>query len=301
MLPHKELQRPSIAFTVDGVDWDKVLKAVRENPSDFAFKVHPYLGWTQEQVNERIRKVKDITELGNIPDGWFSIEKKGVASGEYHEYASIGFFLTPREGGKIQAHFQHSAHVPDCDCTDVRDLTYGEVEARRQAVIAWKFIKKNIAGFEDAYITKVTPELRIRETRRILGDYYLTEDDVAEAKKFKDVIGKDCYQAGGHHIKTSTMLTPDARFPKDGGSSDIPYRCLVPKEVEGMLVAGKPVSTDNTTYKRFIVSTMVTGQGAGVAAAICAKKDLTPRQLEQDLTEVQNILVEQGAVLFGTH
>ena len=300
-LPREDLQRPSIAFTVDGVDWDKVLQAIRENPSDFAFKVHPYLGWTEEQVHERLKQVKDITELGNVPDGWFSIEQKGVESGEYHEYASIGFFLTPREGGVIQAHFQHSSHVPDCDCTDVRDLTYAEIESRRQIVIAWNFIKKNIPGFENAYVTRVTPELRIRETRRILGDYYLTENDVAEAKKFEDVIGKDCYQAGGHHIKTSTMLSPTARFPKDGGSSDIPYRCLVPKNVENLLMAGKPISTDHTTYKRFIVSTMVTGQAAGVAAALCAKKGVTPRQLEEDVAELQEILVKQGAILFGTH
>ena len=299
--PREELQRPSIAFTVDGVDWDKVLKSVKENPSDFAFKVHPYLNWTEDQVHERIKRVKDIAELGNIPDGWFSIEKKGVANGEYHEYASIGFFLTPREGGVIQAHFQHSSHVPNCDCTDVRDLTYGEIEARRQIVIAWNFIKKNIPGFKNVYITRVTPELRIRETRRIIGDYILTSDDVAEAKKFKDAIGKDCYQAGGHHIKTSTMLSETARFPKGGGSSDIPYRCLVPKDIENLLVAGKPVSTDNTTYKRFIVSTMVTGQAAGVAAALCAKKGITPRKLEEDVSALQEILVQQGAILFGTH
>ena len=300
-LPKEDLMRPSIAFTVDGVDWDKILKSIKENPNDFAFKVHPYLKWTQEQVNERIKQVKDITELGNVPDGWFSIEKKGVESGEYHEFASIGFFLTPREGGVIQAHFQHSSHVPNCDCTDVRDLTYGEIEARKQCVIAWKFIRKNIPGFENAYIARVTPELRIRETRRIIGDYYLTEDDIADAKKFGDVIGKDCYQAGGHHIKTSTMLSETARFPKDGGSSDIPYRCLVVKNVENLLVAGKPISTDNTTVKRFIVSTMVTGQAAGVAAALCAKMGVTPRGLEKDVSKLQEILVKQGAILFGTH
>jgi hypothetical protein len=300
-LPKEELMRPSIAFTVDGVDWDRVLKSIRENPDDFAFKVHPYLGWTQEQVNERIKQVKDITELGNVPDGWFSIEKKGVESGEYHEFASIGFFLTPREGGVVQAHFQHSAHVPNNDATDVRDLTFAEVESRRQAVVAWKFIRKHIPGFEKAYITRVTSELRIRETRRIIGDYYLTEDDIAEARKFGDVIGKDCYQAGGHHIKTSTMLSPTARFPKDGGSSDIPYRCLVPKNVEDLLVAGKPISTDKTTVKRFIVSTMVTGQAAGVAAAVCAQSDTTPRQLEKDVSRVQEILKKQGAILHGTH
>jgi len=102
-------------------------------------------------------------------------------------------------------------------------------------------------------------------------------------------------------MKMSTMLDPNAIYAKDGGSTDIPYRSLVPKNVEGLLVAGKPICTDETTYKRFIVSTMVTGQAAGVAAAICAKKGFTPRQLEGDLSEVQEVLVKQGAILYGTH
>ena len=299
--PRNKLMRPSIAFTVDGVKWDKVLSYIKENPKEFEFRTHPYLKMSNKEMWEHIKAIKKIEEIGNVPDGWFSIVDKGIKKGEMHEFGTVGFFLTPREGGVIQAHFQHSAHVPDCDGTDIKDLTYGEVESRRQAVIAWKFIKKNIPGFEKSYITRVTSELRLRETRRILCDYKISVKDVATARKFKDVIGKDEYQAGGQHMKRSTMLDPDAIYPKDGGSTDIPYRSLVPKNVEGLLVAGKPICTDETTYKRFIVSTMVTGQAAGVAAAVCAKKGVTPRKLEKDIKEVQDILVKQGAILFGTH
>ena len=297
----EQLMRPSIAFTVDGVDWDVVLKYIKDNPKEFEFRTHPYLKMSDEEMWKQIKAIKKIEEIGNIPDGWFSITEKGVKNGEMHEFGTIGCFLTPREGGVIQAHFQHSAHVPNCDGTDVRDLTYGEVESRRQAVMAWKFIKKSIPGFEKAYITRVTPELRVRETRRIMCDYKMTEEDIAAARKFKDVIGKDEYQAGGQHMKHSTMLDPKAIYAKDGGSTDIPYRCMVPLNVEGMLVAGKPICTDESTIKRFIVSTMVTGQAAGVAAAVCAKKGVTPRQLEKDVSEVQDILQKQGAILYGTH
>jgi hypothetical protein len=296
-----QLMRPSIAFTVDGVDWDVVLNYIKENPKEFQFRTHPYLKMSDAEMWKQIKSIKKIEEIGNIPDGWFTITEKGVKNGEMHEFGTIGCFLTPREGGVIQAHFQHSAHVPNCDGNDVKSLTYGEVEARRQAVIAWKFIKKHIPGFENAYITRVTPELRVRETRRIMCDYKMVEQDIAAARKFKDVIGKDEYQSGGQHMKTSTMLDPNAIFAKDGGSTDIPYRSLVPLNVEGMLVAGKPICTDETTIKRFIVTTMVTGQAAGVAAAVCAKKGITPRQLEADVSEVQDILVKQGAILFGTH
>lgn len=301
-LPKEKLQPHTISFTVDGVDWDRVLKYIKENLNEFIFRPHPYLNWTQEQIHERMKKVNDITEIGEIM-GWVSLREEAMAKGEWHGYSGVGFFLTPREGGVIQAHFQHSSHVPNCDPTDVRDLTYGEIEGRRQIMIAWKFIKKYMPGFEKAYITRICPELRIRESRRIIGDYVLTGEDVVQARKFEDVIGKSSFPKGGHHTASTKTLTLDENheYPKDGGSHDIPYRCLVPKNVENLLVAGKPISTDRDAYHRFLQQTMVTGQAAGVAAALCVKKNITPRELEKDVSELQKILLQQGVILYGTY
>ena len=180
-LPKDQLQPHTLSFTVDGVDWEKVLKYVKENMDEFAFRPHPYLGWTKEQMHERIKKVTDIAEIGEI-EGWLSFRDEAMAKGEWHGKAGVGFFLLPREGGVIQAHFQHSNHVDKCDPTDVRDLTFAEVESRRQNVIAWKFIKKYMPGFENSYITRVCTELRIRESRRIMGDYVLKNDDVVRVR-----------------------------------------------------------------------------------------------------------------------
>ncbi len=306
ILPREQLQPHTISFTADGVDWDKALSYIKENPDEFSFErflINPFLNWTKEQLLERIKNIEDITELGEIM-GYYSLRDAALAKGEWHEYSGVGFFLTPREGGVIQALFQHSSQVPNCDPTDVRDLTYGEIECRRQIVIAWKFIRKYMPGFENAYITRLCPELRIRESGRVIGDYILTTQDVLESRKFKDVIGKSAFPAGGHHVATTDTLTSTQTtggYPRDGGSHDIPYRCLVPKNVENMLVAGKAISTDRDAYHRFLQQTMVTGQAAGVAAALCAKKNITPRQLEEDVSELQNILVKQGAILYGTH
>ena len=300
-VPKEDLQPHTIAFTADGVDWEKVLNYIRENPADFIFLVHPYLNWSEKQIHDRIRRVKDITEIAEVR-GFISLRDRGVASGEWHGKSGLGFFLLPREGGVIQAHFQHSSHVPQCDCTDARDLTYGEIESRRQITIAWKFVKKYLPGFEKAYITRVTPELRIRESRRIMGDYVLTSDDVVEARKFPDVIGKSAFHKGGHHTATTDTITySKIVWPKEGGSHDIPYRCLVPRNVENLLVAGKPISTDRDAYHRFLQQNMVTGQAAGVAAALCARQNITPRELEKDVSELQEILIQQGAILYGTH
>jgi hypothetical protein len=300
--PKEILEPHTVSFTVDGVHWDKVLQYVKDHAAyEFNAMTHPYLNWTQEQILDRIRQVRDIAEISNFM-GYYSLMEKAVAAGEWHPYSGIGFFIMPRENGVFQAHFQHSSQVDNADPTDVRDLTRCEVECRKQIVMALKFIKKYMPGFENSYLTRICTELRIRESRRIIGDYILTKTDVAEARKFKDVIGKSSFSSGAKHVATKeTIAYEGIVYPKDGGSYDIPYRCLVPKVIENFLVAGKAISTDRDSYKRFLQETMVTGQAAGAAAALCARKGVTPRQLEQDVTELQDILQKQGAILFGTH
>jgi hypothetical protein len=300
--PKDELEPHTISFAVDGVDWRRVLEYVKANAEyEFNPMTHPYLGWTKEQITERIRQVKDVTEISNFM-GYYSLRDAALAAGEWHPYSGVGFFIMPRANGAIQALFQHSSQVGNVDPTNVRDLTYCEIECRKQVVMALKFINKYLPGFEKSYLTRICPELRIRESRRIVGDYVLTKEDVGEARKFKDVIGKSSFSSGAKHVATGdTIRYEGIVYPKDGGSYDIPYRCLVPKMIENLLVAGKAISTDRDSYARFLQITMVTGQAAGVAAAVCSRKGVTPRQLEEDVSDLQEILLKQGAILFGTH
>lgn len=304
ILPKDQLEPSTVAFTADGVDWDKVLDYIHNNVDDFDFDdVHlPYNKMTIEDIKNEVKKTKDITEIGEIM-GFFSLKKKALEKGEWHNQSGVGIFLMPREGGRIQAHFQHSSHVGNADCTDVRDLTRVETEARFQDIIAWKFFKKYVPGFENAYITRVCPEARIRETRRIVCDYHITVDDVAEARKFKDVIGKSSFHSGAKHVVGVSVAFGEDRvkFSKDGGSHDIPYRAMVPVGLENMLVAGKAIYTERPCHHRFLQETTVTGTAAGVAAAVSVKKGVTPRALENDMSEVQKILQKQGAILYGTH
>jgi hypothetical protein len=305
ILPKDQMEPHTLSFTADGVDWEKVLQYIKSHPEEFEFERfldNTQHQWTYDELIERIRKINTIVEFGEVM-GYRSLKKKGLETGEWHGFSGIGFFLIPREGGVIQAHFQHSSQVGNCDATNVEDLTFGEIECRRQVVIAWKFIKKYLPGFAHAYITRVCPEMRIREGRRIIGDYALKAEDVIEERKFEDVIGKSAFPANAVHVvgpgTLATMAPPD--HPKNGGSHDIPYRCLVPREIENLLVAGKAISAERGAYHRFLMQTMVTGQAAGVAAALCAKNKVTPRMLESDVTELQRILVAQGAILTGTH
>ena len=315
----EEIDPPSITFHMDGVDWDKVTAYMKENPEEFVmdtFGLKPppreeAIRKKQLEQLKNARSVLDLVKSGTLGAVMLNkLTRKALDNGDFHQYGDLGFFFTPREGGAMQAEFQHSAQVPDCDTTDVRELTAGEVEARRQAVIALKAARKYIPGFENAYLTRLTSYMRTREGRHFIGDYQMTSDDVAEARKFKDVIGKsgmNAQRGGPFHSASypggSMNIDPNRKrwSPPDGGSYDIPYRCLVPKNVENMLITGKLMSTTEDFKRDVLPDNMVYGQASGVAAAVCVKKGVTPRQLEKDVSELQSILQKQGAILFGTH
>ena len=97
-LPKDQLQPHTLSFTVDGVDWDRVLKYIKENLNEFVFRPHPYLDWTQEQMHERIKKVTDITEMGELV-GWISLRDEAMAKGEWHGKAASASSSRPEEGG----------------------------------------------------------------------------------------------------------------------------------------------------------------------------------------------------------
>jgi hypothetical protein len=316
----EEIDPPSITFHMDGVDWDKVTAYVKDNldefvpETQFGLKRAPHEEEIANRNRERLKNCRSIIDLvkeGTL--GFITFPKftrQALDAGELPPYGvDLGFFFTPRDGGHIQPIFQHSAQVPDCDTNDIRELSAGEAEARRQVAIALKAARKYLPGFENAYFTRLTSYIRTREGRHMIGDYQMQSEDVAASKKFPDVIAKCAMptQTGGPfhsaaHEGESMNIDPDRKrwSPKDGGSFDIPYRSLVPKNVEGMLMTGKLMSCSEDFKRDLLPDNMVWGQASGVAAAICARKGITPRRLEEDVSELQEILQKQGAILFGT-
>ena len=305
MVPREEVQPHTLAFTVDGVDWDELLQYVRDHPEQFSYKqlLNPYTDNTQQAVYDVYSKCHDILELGELM-GFYELRDIAFQNGDWHPYSGAGFFLLPKEGGTVQAHFQHSSQVDNTVPTDAWQLTRCMIECRKQNMIAWRFFKNYVPGFKNAYITKVCTELRLREGPRIVGDYVLTRDDVEVCRQFPDTIGKSSFKAGGYHVASMDTLevigpkVNEMAWPQGGGSYDIPYRCLVPQKIENLLVAGKCVSTDRPAYLRYLHQTMVTGQAAGTAAGLCVKNGITPREMEKDVSELQKMLQEQGAILF---
>lgn len=178
--------------------------------------------------------------------------------------------------------------------TDSHELTSAEIIGRKQVFEAVKFIKKYALGCKDAYLVSIPTQIGIRESRRIIGEYYLTENDVINAAKFSDGIGRSIYRIDIHN---PNEISKPSVLNLLGEPYDIPYRCLVPLKIDNLLVAGRCVSGDEVALASFriMATCMLMGQAAGTAAALCITEKLTPRQI--DVTLLRNQLKANGVNL----
>ena len=203
-----------------------------------------------------------------------------------------GYVPIPGMPGAVAANVTRIRQVVG---TDAVDLTHAEIEGRRQVALYADFLRQCVPGFEDAFVVATATQVGVRETRRILGEYVLTEDDVLRARKFGDAIGLNAWPIELHDPGKSGE-THWERLP-DGESCGIPYRCLVPVAVDGLLVAGRCASTTQVAQAstRVIGPCMVMGQAAGTAAALACHQGTTPREV--NVTQLCRILHQQGALL----
>jgi hypothetical protein len=204
----------------------------------------------------------------------------------------ILFFATPHER-EISV---NSTRVTKVRGTDVWDLSYAEWESRRQMRQIAAFLRTYVPGFEKAYVIQSGVNVGVRETRRILGHYQLTADDILQARKFPDVIARSTYPVDIHNPEgVGTILK---RVPP-GEAYDIPLRCLLPEKVDGLIVAGRCISGTHEAHSSYRVMpvSMATGQAAGVCAALATRNRKPPRAILT--TDVQDELIRQGANLHG--
>ncbi|MCF6159109.1 MAG: FAD-dependent oxidoreductase [wastewater metagenome] len=231
------------------------------------------------------------------PDQWYGIHglwdliSKATAAGDLElPREDILFFGTPHEHEVMV----NSSRVTKVFGTDVWDLTYAEWESHRQIRQIAAFLRHYVPGFENTYIAQSGVNVGVRETRRILGDYQLTEDDVLQARKFKDVIAQCTYPIDIHNPKGKGT---EFRYLPPGGAYNIPLRCLLPKGVEGIIVAGRCISGTHGAHSSYRVmpTAMATGQAAGACAALASLRGITPRTVPA--SDVQEELLRQGANL----
>jgi len=170
------------------------------------------------------------------------------------------------------------------DAMDVEQMSRIDIRARKRTLITHEFMKKHVPGFENSYIMQVAPQLGTQGGRRITGEYTITEKDLVRDEVFEDTI---VVLANNDYKEIS------AKHP----TLCIPYRCLVPKRVDGLLVAGRAFSSEDVINQTFniIPHCMAYGQAAGTAAALSVKAGVPPRQV--DYKALHDNLVRQGVNL----
>ncbi len=203
---------------------------------------------------------------------------------------NILMFFTTRPG---VVHFNQT-RITGLDGTSAEDLTRAEIEGRRQAWEFLEFLRRDVPGFENAEMEVSGPQIGVRESRRVIGDYVMTEDDVLGARKFPDVIARGSYDVDIHNPTGAGTVI---KRLKPGESYDIPYRCLTPLGIDNLLIAGRPISTTHEAHSsiRIMPICIAIGQAAGAAAALSVREKVIPRKL--DITLLQRTLRDQGANL----
>jgi glycine/D-amino acid oxidase-like deaminating enzyme len=200
------------------------------------------------------------------------------------------FFATPHEG-ELSV---NSTRISPGPATDVFALTAAEAATRRQLREIAGFLRRRVPGFEESYVVQSGMTVGVRETRRVLGDYILTADDVLGGRSFEDAVARGSYPVDIHdpHGK-GTIVRP---LPL-GGAYDIPLRALTPRGLERLLVSGRCISGTHEAHSSYRVTpiAMATGHAAGICAALAAARRCTTRDV--DHRDVQRELLRQHASL----
>ncbi|MDH5441658.1 MAG: FAD-dependent oxidoreductase, partial [Candidatus Bathyarchaeota archaeon] len=171
--------------------------------------------------------------------------------------------------------------------TDPLDITRAELDVRMKAIEFVENLRKR-EGFQSANLLETAFQIGIRETRRFMGEYVLTKEDAENDVRFEDAIAISSNPVPSYYGK---------RFFYNHLGFDVPYRCVIPKSVDGLFLAGRNISMEQAPWQsaRSMAPNMAIAQATGTAAAICAKKECQPREI--DAKRLRRILRDQGAVM----
>jgi hypothetical protein len=255
------VQPASLMFRLSHVDRDALAAYVRARPEQMRSSLTP-----DERTPQSLTAVAGLYEL------WEAARARGDVTVPRE---LVSFFATPYDDEVTV----NMTRVTDVDPLDPDDLTRAEVEARAQVTQLVNFFVRDVPGFAHARLAATAAQIGIRESRRIVGDYTLTADDVLTGRTFGDAVARSAYPIDIHNPRGSGTTTH--RLPP-GASYEIPYRCMLPQGVDELLVAGRCISTTHEALAstRLTPTVMTLGQAAGTAAALSLQQHVTPRALD---------------------
>lgn len=240
-------------------------------------------------ANVEIEKIVHITR--DEYQGYFQKAKK---DGYSLPRVSSGIHITPLYG-VVHLNVTKIAREDGNPINPLRveELTYAEIEGRRQVFLYAEVLRKYVPGFEKARVVDIGSHIGIREARLIKGDYILNDKDVLSCRKFDDVIACSAWPLEMHGEKDETKWV----WIEPGDFYTIPYRCLIPQNIENVLIAGRNISTTHEAQASTRVSAvcMAVGQAAGTAAYLALKCDNNVRDIS--IKELQGFLQKGNAFL----
>ncbi|GAA1008001.1 hypothetical protein Aple_044640 [Acrocarpospora pleiomorpha] len=279
------VQPSTMMFDMAGVDTAAVKAYMDDNLDDFEWAsemvaVHPY--------SERLPRQHFVGQ------GFKRLVKEGMDAGELHLGRDSVLFLTTCHPGVL--HF-NSTRIQNVDGTSAESLTAGEIEGRRQVMSLSRYLIARFPGFENAQLIATGVQIGIRESRHILGEYTLTADDVMSGRKQEDVVARGYFPVDIHNVDGVEGYGEGGVWAGLDDSYDIPYRCLVPARLDGLVIAGRAISASHEAHGSFRTQggVMAIGQASGTAAALAALGGVAPRRL--DVAELQAALLRQKASL----
>lgn len=178
------------------------------------------------------------------------------------------------------------------DASDAAELTRAEIQGRKDTAAVVAYFRAHVAGFENARLLQTSTQIGVRETRRLIGRYMLTADDIRGRPQFADSVAVGCWPIDVHpagEVGIHAMYVP---LPYQ-----IPFRCLVPQNVGNLLVAGRCVSVTREALGSVRVGATCSalGQAAGVAATLSAQQGIQP--IDVDARLLREVLISQGAIV----
>jgi hypothetical protein len=276
MAPREDLMAASVMFHLAGVDKTAFMEGIKADPQTYA----DWGGGGEWNIETSGKEDEMFSPFLHKP--FAQAIKAGLIPPHLNTIA--GTWGAMHDSGELT--YMNLVHLAGIDGTDPDSLTAGEIEGRKQAMLAIEALKRFMPGCENARLRNFGMSLGIRDTRKVDTVYSMTELDVREQGRFEDSIGIFPEFIDGYGILI---------LPTTGRYFEVPYRNLLPQGVKNLLVSGRATAGHKVAHAatRNMACCAVIGQGAGVAAALSVQQ---ARALDDlNITDIQAELTRQGA------
>jgi len=278
----KEIQPGTLMFTVGGFKLEKFMDYLEEHPEELkhgeSMKIRP--GYTAEFL----RASENHVHVG-LKNTVSRLRKEGKCP---IDRDTIIYINLPKEGYIAI----NSIRIMNFDGSSVDDLSKGEIDGHLQILPLIKMLKENVPGFEDIYLSSIAPFMGVRESRRIIGKQMIREEAALNAEVPEDTIALGSYIIDIHSGKDDSTIIRSLKDPYG-----ITYGATISRDVKRLMLSGRCISVDPVVFgsSRVMATCMAVGEGTGIGAALAAKQNILPEEVDVQL--IRKKLRKHGALL----